>query len=84
MFGDSFFTTPAKVDIEKFFDYGFRPHVWGFFFHKVTADKPIKLGEQFSSPCLGILFSLGDRKEPIMAINEKFSSPCLGILFSLT
>ena len=35
----------------------FRPHVWGFFFH--TGQSSLKLlAETFSSPCLGILFSL--------------------------
>ncbi len=37
----------------------FRPHVWGFFFH---STEPISnaqtVGVKFSSPCLGILFSL--------------------------
>ena len=37
---------------------------------------------EFSSPCLGILFSLYDVIKDLEVDESKFSSPCLGILFS--
>ena len=37
---------------------------------------------EFSSPCLGILFSQ-ERMERVFKRISRFSSPCLGILFSL-
>ena len=36
----------------------FRPHVWGFFFHLGTLNVPSPSPNWFSSPCMGILFSL--------------------------
>ena len=40
------------------FKKGFRPHVWGFFFHQIaTSSMKRATCGQFSSPCLGILFS---------------------------
>ena len=36
---------------------GFRPHVWGFFFHVKKSTSRRSSTAEFSSPCLGILFS---------------------------
>ena len=40
------------------------------------------INEVFSSPCLGILFSLDGGKDFPIDGGTVFSSPCLGILFS--
>ena len=57
MFGDSFFTFPSACPIQWTCMGCFRPHVWGFFFHKVGVKRTLQI-HLFSSPCLGILFSL--------------------------
>ena len=59
----------------------FRPHVWGFFFHKVGTLDGATMFTVFSSPCLGILFSR-QRMTVLLKVLVLFSSPCLGILFS--
>ena len=57
MFGDSFFTSRKRC-LCALLQCSFRPHVWGFFFHeRLSWQKNMDLLE-FSSPCLGILFSL--------------------------
>ena len=35
MYEDSFFTVPSRKDVEPWFEVGFRPHVWGFFLHRL-------------------------------------------------
>ena len=61
----------------------FRPHVWGFFFHMMVWEIERGIREnEFSSPCLGILFSLNNDVADSARFAKEFSSPCLGILFS--
>ena len=81
MFGDSFFTGENVGSLDSY-QSCFRPHVWGFFFHKKMEKIVSEMKKYgFSPPCLGILFSqsfLG----AMMQAAQLFSSPCLGILFS--
>ena len=57
MFGDSFFTGENVGSLDSY-QSCFRPHVWGFFFHKKMEKIVSEMKKYgFSSPCLGILFS---------------------------
>ncbi len=80
MFGDSFFTFRTMTRKRRNASC-FRPHVWGSFFHEIKRKNDIDKLIKFSSPCLGILFSL-DGIPPFIYQGRGFSSPCLGILFS--
>ena len=81
MYGDSFFTMKRHGG-RKSASAGFRPHVWGFFFHK-SKMMNYNVNHMFSSPCMGILFSRGEISHLTADKPVKFSSPCMGILFSL-
>ena len=63
--------------------FSFRPHVWGFFFHTPVTDEEVEQAvSEFSSPCLGVLFSQDNYRIFRKYRDGEFSSPCLGILFS--
>ena len=81
MFGDSFFTIGAYDGKVYRFTDCFRPHVWGFFFHNQMAKElTFQMKVEFSSPCMGILFSHACQELEVEL--KLFSSPCMGILFS--
>ncbi len=60
----------------------FRPHVWGFFFHKVGESDGAVMFTVFV-PMFGDSFFTGVKVKMDGIPPFMFSSPCLGILFSL-
>ena len=82
MFGDSFFTCNYWFRKLCEFARSFRPHVWGFFFHKATLSKCFTAARRFRPHVWGFFFHMISIKQSDID-RMKFSSPCLGILFSL-
>ena len=81
MFGDSFFTALLNKEDKIMTDAGFRPHVWGFFFHRGVSCVYRRKCDGVFVPMFGDSFFTG-KKERFIMEKSAFSSPCLGILFS--
>ena len=80
MFGDSFFTLPYKT-IKEWFINGFRPHVWGFFFHQIRIEIIVTCIDAVFVPMFGDLFFTRCMRMMCLIMNTGFRPHVWGFFF---